>query len=194
MKKTIFRIAIVAVAVVLLAALVLVCFGMRQGIRFSEARYIETAYGHMLLLDNSPVSMSGKDGLFDGLTTGDKVLVAHGLIAESYPGQAKAYLCIKLDNGEIQNIPEDVIASLAQMGWLPEYLLKDENQAITIALNYMGMDEDDCIRVTAKQNTTDGGWTVLYYAYNEEMQYTEYTVVELAPDGSVIEHYSGVDE
>lgn len=118
MKKTILRIALILLAVVLTAAAVLIFYGMRQGIRFSEARYIETAYGHMLLIDGSPVSMSGKDDMFRSLTTGDKVLVAHGLIAESYPGSSKAYLCIKQEDGAAEDIPSQITQSLVEMGWL----------------------------------------------------------------------------
>lgn len=118
MKKTIFRIAILAVAVVLLVALALAFFGFRKGIRFSEARYIETLQGHMLLIDGSPVTMYGKDSAFENLTTGDQVLVAHGLIAESYPGQAKAYLCIKQEDGTAEDIPSQITQSLVEMGWL----------------------------------------------------------------------------
>ncbi len=120
MKKTIIRIVIVLLAVVLVAAAVLIFFGLRQGIRFSQAQYIETAHGHMLLIDGSPVSMSGKDSLFKKLTSGDKVLVAHGLIAETYPGQAKAYLCIKQSDGTEADIPADILDSLRDMGWLAE--------------------------------------------------------------------------
>ena len=118
MKRTIFRIAIVLVAVALTAAAVLIFYGMRQGIRFSQARYIETAYGHMLLIDGSPVSMSGEDGWFKNLTTGDKVLAVHGLIAESYPGSSKAYLCIKQEDGTAEDIPSQITQSLVEMGWL----------------------------------------------------------------------------
>lgn len=125
MKKTIFRIALILLAVVLTAAAVLVFVGARQGIRFSEALYMETAHGHMLLIDGSPISMSGKDGMFKKLTTGDKVLVAHGLIAESYPGQAKAYLCMKRSDGTAADIPSDTLDSLRELGWLAEQKIED---------------------------------------------------------------------
>lgn len=165
MKKTIFRIALILLAVVLTAAAVLVFVGMRQGIRFSEARYIETAHGHMLLIDGSPISMSGKDSLFKNLTTGDRVLVAHGLIAESYPGQAEAYLCIKLKDGVEQNIDENVIASLGELGWLPYLLLTDENQAIAIADRYASF---DYYAATAERDAQTGDWTVTFWSKDRE--------------------------
>ena len=137
MKKTIFRIALILLAVVLTAAAVLVFVGARQGIRFSEALYMETAHGHMLLIDDGPVSVSGKDSLFKNLTTGDRVLVAHGLIAESYPGQAKAYLCIKQADGTEEDIPEEVLDSLRDMGWIISLEQVSEQKAIEIALDHI---------------------------------------------------------
>lgn len=125
MKKTIFRIAIVVAAMVLLAAAALIFFGIRQGVRFSQAQYLETAHGHMLLIDGSPVSMSGKDGRFKNLTTGDKVLVAHSSIAESYPGRAEAYLCMKKSDGTASDIPSEVLQSLRELGWLAEQKIED---------------------------------------------------------------------
>ena len=165
MKKTILRIALLLIAVVLVAAAVLVAVGMRRGICISQARYIETQPGHMLVIDNSPVSMSGREGMFDGLTTGDKVLVAHGLIAESYPGQAKAYLCIKLKDGTEESIDEKVVASLGSMGWIPELLLNDENQAIDIAKRHASF---DYYAVTAERDAQTGDWTVTFWSKDRE--------------------------
>lgn len=118
MKKTAWRIVIICLAVVLLAYSCLVGLAFWRGNGLSEALYIETAHGHMLLIEGSPISVSGRDGLFDDLTTGDQVLVVHGPIAESYPGQAKAYLCIKQPGDKKGDIPADVIQSLQELGWL----------------------------------------------------------------------------
>lgn len=118
MNKTVWRVAILCLAVVLLAAVCLLGITLHRGLGWSKAYYIETDHGHMLLIEGSPISMSGKEGLFDDLTTGDKVLVVHGPIAESYPGQSKAYLCIKQTDGTSANIPTDVLISLLEMGWL----------------------------------------------------------------------------
>lgn len=118
MKRTVWRIVTLCLAVVLIAAACLVGVAVHRGISFSEGVYIETDHGNMLLIEGSPISMSGKDSLFDGLTDGDKVFVVHGLIAESYPGQAKAYLCIKQPGNKKGDIPANVIQSLQELGWL----------------------------------------------------------------------------
>lgn len=118
MKRTAWRIVTISFIVVLIAAACLVGVAAYRGISFSEAVYIETDHGNMLLIEGSPISMSSGDSLFDGLTDGDKVFVVHGPIAESYPGQAKAYLCIKQPGDEKGDIPDDVIRSLQELGWL----------------------------------------------------------------------------
>lgn len=118
MKRKAWIIATVCLAVVLLVAACLLGVALRHGLSRSEAVYIETDHGNMLLIEGSPISMSGRDSLFDSLTDGDKVFVVHGPIAESYPGQAKAYLCIKQPGDEKGDIPDDVIRSLQELGWL----------------------------------------------------------------------------
>ena len=118
MKRKLWIIITVCLAVLLILAACLAGYCLRQGISISHARYLETLHGHMLIIDGSPVSMSGNDALFDGLTTGDEVLVAHGMIAESYPGQAKAYLCIKRADGSEADIAADLLQNLTEMGWL----------------------------------------------------------------------------
>ncbi len=119
MKRTAWRIVTLCFIAVLIAAACLVGVAVHRGIGWSEAVYIETNRGNMLLIEGSPISMSGRDSLFDSLTDGDKVFVVHGPIAESYPGQAKAYLCIKQPGDEKGDIPADVIQSLQELGWLP---------------------------------------------------------------------------
>lgn len=78
--------------------------------------------GSYLLIDgNAPIVMSNrkyKEGLFDGLETGDKILVLHDGIAESYPGQTGAYWCWKQEDGTVEDIPETVLSELTEMGWM----------------------------------------------------------------------------
>ena len=79
----------------------------------------------MIVVDeNSPIIMrdrsdkTGKGELFEGLVTGDRILVVHTGIAESYPAQTGAYFIIKLSGGSIDDIPDKIIDELTQMGWL----------------------------------------------------------------------------
>ena len=73
-----------------------------------------------LIKNNSPVRLcdySEKGDRFEDLSDGDKVLVFHNSIAESYPASTLAYCAIKLQDGTIEDVPEAVITSLTQLGW-----------------------------------------------------------------------------
>ena len=76
--------------------------------------------GTMFIDGNSPIIMSNrkdKEGLFSGLGTGDKILIFHDGIAETYPGRTGAYWCVKLEDGTQADIPEQVIEELTELGW-----------------------------------------------------------------------------
>ena len=118
MKRKTWIIVVACVVAVLIAAACLLGWAGRKGIEISEGYYIETLQGSMVLLNGSPVSVSGKDTLFDGLTTGDRVKLVHGPIAESYPGQTRGYFCAKQEDGSEADIPAQVLDSLREMGWI----------------------------------------------------------------------------
>ena len=51
------------------------------------------------------------------LTDGDRILIVSDLINESYPGSTRAYFVFKLSEGDINDIPEDTLTSLEELGW-----------------------------------------------------------------------------
>lgn len=186
MKRRIWIIVTACLAAVLLAAACLIGWAARQGIGVSQARYIETSAGPMVLLQGSPVSVSGKDGMFDGLTMGDQVLLVHGPIMESYPGQTKGYLCIKRADGTEGDIPTDVLDSLREMGWLSsENAGEDvnktgsresepglwvsrplyEDEAIELAKSQVSW---NYYAATAEQDPETGNWTVMFWSRDRE--------------------------
>ena len=112
MKRKIWIIVTACLAVVLLASACLFGWVARRGIGISQAAYIETSAGPMVLLHGSPVRVSGKEGMFEGLTMGDQVLLVHGPVMESYPGQTNGYLCIKRADGMEEDIPKPILQSL----------------------------------------------------------------------------------
>ena len=76
---------------------------------------------YMLIVDQTPIKMSDRSKgktLFEGYHTGDKVLVIHGGIEDSYPAQSGAYAVIRLKAGEETDIPHTVISELTQLGWI----------------------------------------------------------------------------
>ena len=84
----------------------------------SVGLYLQADNANVLILDNSPISMSGNDDMFKKCESGDKILVFHDGILESYPAQTRAYFVMKLADGEMTDIPETVLVSLDELGWL----------------------------------------------------------------------------
>jgi len=147
------RIGIVA-ALILLALILgglVVCRVM--GLSFSTGRIMRTQCGDsFLLLNGTPVELAGKDD-FGSLQTGDKVLVLHGLIRETYPSSTDAHVLLRLKRGSRKDIPARVINDLDSLGWVvadtvPEnadlcakpviYLYPEETREVTVKLSYSG--------------------------------------------------------
>lgn len=84
--------------------------------------YVRTSGGrHMVVFDDmGPVVLSTKDktGLFDGIETGDRVIVTCGAVNESYPAQSSAKIVIKLGKGDLEDIPIKYREELEELGWL----------------------------------------------------------------------------
>ena len=122
-KKILIAVIIAATAFALIFASFVAL--SHSGIRFSSGIYLESRHGDALvIIENSPIRMSSeRSDIFDGLCTGDEILVVHGLIAESYPGQMRVYSVFKLGEGALDDIPREVIESLIRLGWLDEDIL-----------------------------------------------------------------------
>ncbi|MBQ8812930.1 MAG: hypothetical protein IJZ85_00310 [Lachnospiraceae bacterium] len=76
---------------------------------------------YLLIAGDSPINMSARGGnteMFDKMETGDKILVVHDGIAESYPGKTGVYFCMRLGDGSMDDIPQTVIDGLTELGWL----------------------------------------------------------------------------
>ncbi len=119
MKKKILL--IVSLSLVLLFVLA-VLFMAKNSLGISTGSYVLSDHGtSLIVIDNSPVSMHcqrKKDGLFEDLSNGDRVLILHDGIAESYPGKTGVYFVLKLSDGSIDDVSTEVISSLQELGWL----------------------------------------------------------------------------
>ena len=120
-KKILIPIAFLAAILILVACIL--GFMIVRSLGFSTGRCIVTSSGsYLILMDNSPVSMSNSSGnadLFADLQTGDEILILHDGIQETYPGRTGVYFCKKLSYGTIADIPTDIIETLSPMGWIP---------------------------------------------------------------------------
>ncbi|MBE6587069.1 MAG: hypothetical protein E7647_01485 [Ruminococcaceae bacterium] len=120
MKKRII-IPITVVLALILALLTAAVVFINKGYSLSEGYYLQADGKSLIIIDNSPVVMGNctkNDDLFDGLSDGDKILLLHDGIEESYPGGTGAYYVKKIEDGSISDIPESVISSLTELGWL----------------------------------------------------------------------------
>lgn len=121
MKKRIILISTLSVVLLFVLA---VLFMAKNSLGCSTGTYIRSDHGtSLIVIDNSPVSMHSqreKARLFENLSDGDRVLILHDGIAESYPGQTGVYFLLKLSDGSMDDIPAEVISSLQELGWLSE--------------------------------------------------------------------------
>ena len=109
-----------------IGGLLLICAGLlwymaSHSMGFSVGRCLIADNGSYMFIDgNSPIVMStrrDKEKMFAGLETGDKLLLLHDGIQESYPGGTGAYWCMKLEDGTQADIPAQVIEELVELGW-----------------------------------------------------------------------------
>ena len=75
-----------------------------------------------ILIDSSgtPIILTDRTGsdLFDGLSNGDRILVFLSPVAETYPARAGAYFCLRLSSGAPEDLPQQSLQTLAELGWL----------------------------------------------------------------------------
>ncbi len=119
MKRRLIAIGLVLAA--FLAVVYTVFFYDNLGV--SVGYYLNTNGGAMLIKDNSPICLTprpGKGNIFSGFEEGEKLLVVHDGIAESYPAQTGVYFIISLGGASPDNIPAEVKISLAGLGWLDD--------------------------------------------------------------------------
>lgn len=115
MKKKILVIVSVIVCVVAIGVFILA----GKNISPSVGQYLRADNSDMIILDNSPIVMSTRnDNMFEKHENGDKILVFHDGINESYPGSTGVYLSVKLADGHISHISESVLRELHELGWI----------------------------------------------------------------------------
>ena len=123
-KKIVVALATIVAIMLFLFAITFVVFGIAsyKGFSISEGQVLITDKGsYMIIIDNSPIVMSNQsknEEIFEGLTNGDKILIVHDGIQESYPSGTGVYFCKKLSDGEYKDLPEQIIVSLIKLGYI----------------------------------------------------------------------------
>ncbi len=127
MKKKILVALGVIVCIIAIGVFVLA----GKGFSPSVGLFLRTDNGNMIILDNSPIVMStktGNDDMFEKYESGDKLLVIHDGIQETYPGGTGVYFSIKLADGHISDISETVLRQLYELGWTSAPVIHDTEQ------------------------------------------------------------------
>ena len=90
-QKKKWMLPLCVVGVLLLICAGLLWYAVSHSLDFSVGRCLVADNGSYVFIDgNSPIVMSNrkdKEGMFAGLETGDKILLLHDGIAESYPAR-----------------------------------------------------------------------------------------------------------
>lgn len=91
-----------------------------------------SSVGRVLIADSGSCLFIGESGaivlsdrseagdLLDGLQTGDEIRITHDAVMTTYPAQTGVYACEWLGGGSIDDIPQQHIEQLTELGWLGE--------------------------------------------------------------------------
>ena len=116
MRKRIFT--MIAAAVIVVGSVLFAFLPWNGGMSFGY--YLDTNGGAMLVTkDGSPISLGTPDvSAFVGLKKGEKLLVFHNGINDTYPASTTVTYIIRLGGASDDNIPLSTIVSLTGLGWL----------------------------------------------------------------------------
>lgn len=127
-KKVIITVAIIlSVFIIGIAASTLIINNFSISLSTGSALLSEN--GTLFLVkNNSPVRLSFDSGKTppESIKNGDKLFVVHNGVNESYPASTFVYYLLKTGDGKLSDIPEDVISSMQDLGWLGDGFGKEE--------------------------------------------------------------------
>jgi hypothetical protein len=116
------KILVTFVAIVILIATAFIFLVSSGGQTVLTGHSLECENDIYMIIDErgSPIRYSYKKALgtdVEKLTDGDRILIISDLINESYPGSTSARFILKLEDGDISDIPEATLRSLSELGW-----------------------------------------------------------------------------
>ncbi|MBO5410514.1 MAG: hypothetical protein J6A60_04580 [Clostridia bacterium] len=135
MKKKLL--IIIPIAVIIIAVLSAAIFVFSSGLSFSKGVFLAADNGASLFIDEqgSPIRMTDctkKGNAFEGLETGNEILILHDGIQESYPGGTGVYYARKTAEGSADLIPEETLSALTELGWLKAEEEKHEHSLAAV--------------------------------------------------------------
>ena len=144
------------------------------GISVGRALYAKDGSCMLVVDENSPIRMSDRSNktekgeLFRGITTGDKILVVHTGIEESYPAHTGAYFVVKLSDGSREDIPDKVIENLTAMGWLSHLYSDEFSFSLTFGIGGESSYDSKSGRLVKTTNAKNPSKFVTEYYMSEE--------------------------
>ena len=181
MRRSKHLLPIIIIGTVLAILALCITIMIFKELEISAGRYLEADNGSaMMVAYNSPIIMLNKteSDIFKNLNTGDKILVFHGPVAESYPGQTGTYAVFKLQKGSIADIPQAVIDSLIELGWLHKDPLDDFS--FTLTWNCYGVSSYDSAtgKLVKTTDTTHPNDYITYYHLTDEQKLSILRLIE----------------
>ncbi|MDZ5038623.1 hypothetical protein, partial [Clostridium perfringens] len=84
--------------------------------------YLKSINGSSIIIDENRVptlmdNETGKENIFDDLKSGDKIEITYHLINETYPAKTQIYSCNLIERVNVNDIPQDILDKLQEMGW-----------------------------------------------------------------------------
>lgn len=120
-KKTLIIIAVLMGIFIAGIAIGLISASV-HGLGISTGVCLITDNGSLMLISHgSPIKLNDPDynnDFTERFSDGDKILSVHSLINESYPASTFSYFEIRLSHGKYEDIPEETISQLTELGWL----------------------------------------------------------------------------
>lgn len=89
----------------------------------SEGFFLPCTNGsYLLIIDNyRPTELTPEDGdnsVFSEFSAGDRVKAVHGILLETYPAMTTFSNIEKLSEGDLSDIPAELLYDLEEMGWI----------------------------------------------------------------------------
>lgn len=189
-KRSVF----IGIMVILLGLMLTVLWYISSNaLTFTTARCVVTDTGsRMMVVDDNPIVLmpkNGKNELFKDMKTGDKILVLHSGIMETYPEKTFVYYCKKLEDGKETDIDEMVYDRLEELGYFnrkekEQQMVKDTTlpARIGMAKSNNAMVEDKWgMKFTVEKVSTKGA-TLVFEQFQEhpkgELQTGAYYSIE----------------
>lgn len=112
----------IGILLCVLALLLSACAAPAAEPERTEGRLLLAENGTALLVteDGTPMTLAvqseGEDP-WAGYHSGDRIRVTHDGVNESYPAQTGAYAWERLESGTLEDIPEETLSALEELGW-----------------------------------------------------------------------------